>query len=70
MSFFKSNIDSTGRILRGSFSFILLLLAFASWSYNVSPLLTLILLISSLFTAFEALKGWCIARACGIKTKF
>ena len=22
------------------------------------------------FTLFEAVRGWCVARACGVKTKF
>lgn len=70
MSFFKSNIDSTGRAIRGGFAIILLLLALASWHFSLSPVLTLFLFLTALYTAIVALKGWCIARACGFKTKF
>jgi hypothetical protein len=30
----------------------------------------LILVAAGLVALFEAIRGWCIARACGIKTKF
>ena len=32
--------------------------------------LGLIFVVAGLFALFEAVRGWCIARACGIKTKF
>jgi len=30
----------------------------------------LILVAAGLFALFEAIRGWCLVRACGIKTKF
>jgi hypothetical protein len=30
----------------------------------------LIFVVAGLFAIFESIRGWCIARACGIKTKF
>jgi Flp pilus assembly protein TadB len=70
MSFFQPNIETSGRWLRGLSSFVLLVLAVVTWSLN-GPLLLLIALVGgSLFTALEAARGWCLARACGIKTKF
>ena len=30
----------------------------------------LIIVAAGLFAIFEAIRGWCFARACGIKTKF
>ena len=48
----KPNIALKGRILR--FSVALLLLAFAIWKHS------LIALIASLFTFFEACFSWCI----------
>lgn len=32
--------------------------------------LGLVLLVSAAFVLFEALRGWCVLRACGIKTKY
>ena len=32
--------------------------------------LGLILVAAGLFALFEAISGWCLVRACGIKTKF
>jgi hypothetical protein len=29
----------------------------------------LIFVLAGLFAIFEAVRGWCLARACGIKTK-
>ena len=37
---------------------------------KVSLILSLVLLASGAFVLFEALRGWCALRACGIKTKF
>ena len=30
---------------------------------------TMVVLLSALFVGYEALRGWCLLRACGIKTK-
>ncbi|NJK92992.1 MAG: hypothetical protein HC904_14935 [Blastochloris sp.] len=69
MSFFTPNIGTPGRLLRAGGSLLLFLLTALCWFLNFPPLLTLALFLAALFTAFEALRGWCIARACGIKTK-
>ena len=29
----------------------------------------LVLVLAGLFAIFEAIRGWCLVRACGIKTK-
>jgi hypothetical protein len=64
---FASNIGKSGRIFRGSLAALLLLAGL----YAVTELwwLGLILLSSGGFALFEALRGWCIMRACGIKTR-
>jgi hypothetical protein len=31
--------------------------------------LSLLLLLSGLFVLFEAIRGWCVLRACGIRTR-
>ena len=32
--------------------------------------LGLIFVVAGLFAIFESLRGWCLVRACGVKTKF
>jgi hypothetical protein len=64
---FSRNIDNKGRLIRGMGA--LLLLVGAGFGFTVSVWLGLALLASGVFVAFEALRGWCALRACGIKTK-
>ncbi len=66
-SFFAPNIDNQGRLWRAITA--LILLAGAAFSLFVSRWLAGLLLISGGFVLFEALRGWCALRACGIKTK-
>lgn len=65
---FRPNITSTGRLLRGLIALALLLAGiFASdahWTIRV------IFFVSATFVAFEALRGWCALRACGVRTRF
>ncbi len=65
---FARNIDAKGRWLRGIAAGALLLGGLAAWSFSLS--LSLGLMASGAFVMFEALRGWCALRACGIKTKF
>lgn len=65
--FFAPNIERNGRLARGITGMVLLIggiggVFFTWW-------LGLILLASAGFVLFEALRGWCFMRACGIKTK-
>lgn len=64
----KQNIEKTGRIARGGLSIIFLLFAGVLAPYT-APLAVIFLLVG-LFTLFEAARGWCAVRACGIKTPF
>lgn len=66
-SFMARNIDNRGRLVRGISA--LALLVGAGFGFTVSWWLGGLLLASALFVAFEALRGWCALRACGIKTK-
>ena len=66
-SFLSPNIETKGRLVRGVGA--LGLLVGAGFGYTVSVWLGLLLLTSGLFVGFEALRGWCFLRACGIKTK-
>ena len=65
--FFPRNIDKKGRLVRGLIA--LALFIGAGFSFEVSVWLSLALLASGIFVVFEALRGWCALRACGIKTK-
>lgn len=65
--FFRPNLTPTGRLVRGLGG--LGLLAGAWLGSSVSLWLGLILLASALFVLFEAARGWCVLRACGIRTK-
>ena len=65
--FFAPNIDREGRLVRGLMG--LALLIGAAFSIRESVWLGAVLAAIGAFGIFEALRGWCLARACGIKTK-
>ncbi len=65
---FSRNIDGKGRLIR--FIGALVLFVGAGFGYCYSGWLSLVLAASGGFVLFEALRGWCALRACGIKTKF
>ena len=64
---FPRNIDNKGRLARALGAAGLLLSAGLVFAW--SAWLGMLLLASGTFVAFEALRGWCALRACGIKTK-
>ncbi len=66
-SFFARNISNTGRLVRGLGALALLL--GAGIGFFVSILLGVVLAVSGVFVLFEALRGWCLLRACGLKTR-
>jgi len=64
----KQNIGRNGRIVRAAFgvSFLLagaLVFPHVAW-------LAIAFVVAGLFTLFEAARGWCGLRACGLKTPF
>ena len=66
--FFKTNIDRRGRIARTVWGVLttgggIALLSWNRWAGSV-------LIAVGVFSFFEAARGWCVVRACGIKTKF
>jgi len=67
VSFFRRNIQKNGRIARGVIGG-LCLVAGIIVAGDIT-LWGLILVVAGLFAIFEAIAGWCLARACGIKTK-
>ena len=65
--FFQPNIKRQGRIARGVIGTVCLLAGIILVDYKLW--LGLIFVVAGLFAIFEAVRGWCLARACGIKTK-
>jgi hypothetical protein len=65
--FFQPNINSTGRLVRGLLA--LALFIGGGFAFRVSIWAGIFLLASGAFVLFEAIRGWCGLRACGIKTK-
>ncbi|MEI6392347.1 MAG: YgaP-like transmembrane domain [Verrucomicrobiota bacterium] len=66
-SLFARNISNTGRLVRGVGA--VGLLVGAGFSYFLSVWLGVTLAVFGVFVLFEALRGWCLLRACGIRTK-
>lgn len=66
-TFMTRNIDNRGRVVRGIGA--LALLMGAGFGFAASWWLGGLLLASAAFVGFEALRGWCALRACGIKTR-
>ena len=67
MNFFNKNLETKGRVVRGTAALALATGAIFTWSHSRPGSIALI--ASSVFVGFEAARGWCALRACGIKTK-
>jgi len=65
--FFAPNIGNNGRLLRGLFAVGLFVSAW--FALGVATWLGIVLAGFGVFALFEALRGWCAMRACGIKTR-
>jgi hypothetical protein len=65
MSFFSPNIGAIGRLVRAVCG---LGCGGAAWFFRENTWVAVALVGSCVFMVFEALKGWCVARACGLKT--
>ena len=68
MSLLRPNIDTKGRVIRGGGALAMGIGAALTWPHSRAA--GIALAASSAFLAFEAARGWCAARACGVKTKF
>lgn len=66
-SFFARNLDHRGRMVRGIGGGLFVLGGVVACRFNTWLGVTLIL--SGGFMLFEAVRGWCVMRACGIKTR-
>jgi hypothetical protein len=65
--FFSPNIDRKGRVVRAVWAAGLFIGAW--FAFGISAVLGVVLIVSAVFALFEALRGWCVVRACGIKTR-
>jgi len=66
-SFFSRNLDSRGRLVRGLGGGLFVIGGVIACQSNTW--LGVILILSGGFMLFEAMRGWCVMRACGIKTR-
>ena len=66
--FFRRNLDHHGRIARGVIGALCLIAGIVVVDYKFW--LGIVLVAAGLFAIFESIRGWCLVRACGIKTKF
>ena len=62
------NIDNKGRLFRAAGAGVIGIAAVVLWWS--SPAVAVGLALAAAFLAFEAARGWCALRACGVKTKF
>lgn len=65
--FFARNLETRGRVVRGIAGVALLVMGVALCGVNV--LAAVVSIVCGVFVLFEAVRGWCLMRACGIKTK-
>ena len=68
MLYFRPNLDRKGRLIRAVGA--LTLAAGATLAWPQSRAVSLLLGVPAAFVVFEAARGWCVLRACGVKTKF
>ena len=69
MSFWTPNIDRRGRIFRGLMAVVLFAAAFIAHRQGIEWL-AVMLAIAALVGVVETARGWCVLRACKIKTRF
>ena len=65
---FRPNLSSTGRCVRGLASFAFFI--GGAFTVRIHLIAGVALFVGAGFLLFEALRGWCALRACGIQTRF
>ena len=68
MGFWTPNIERRGRVMRGIIAVILSAAAFLVHRSGIAWV-AWPLALAGIFTLCEALRGWCVLRACKIKTR-
>ena len=66
--FFERNIGKSGRILRAIYGVVMVGAGIFAWRWAVWA--GVILIAAGALGLFEAVRGWCLMRACGVKTKY
>ncbi|MEY2410592.1 MAG: hypothetical protein QOF48_3262 [Verrucomicrobiota bacterium] len=66
--FFAPNIDRAGRLIRALWGLVAMVVGILLWRAHWWAGVPCCLL--ALLAFYEAVRGWCIARACGIKTRY
>ncbi len=69
MGFWTPNIDRRGRIIRGIMTLALFAAAFFAHRKGIEWL-AVVLAVSALVGLVETMRGWCVLRACKIRTRF
>jgi hypothetical protein len=64
--FFSRNIGLTGRLIRGALGLLLAVAALCCEAWWARVLFG----VAAGFVCFEAARGWCVMRACGVKTRW
>jgi len=65
--FFSRNLEFRGRLVRGVLGGLSLIAGIIVADFNLWVCFPLVAF--GLFAIFEAVRGWCLMRACGIRTK-
>jgi hypothetical protein len=65
---FVTNIRTSDRLIRGMGAAGLFTLAW--WASTLAIWIGVTVALLGVFVLFEALRGWCVLRACGIRTRF
>lgn len=65
--YFRPNLETRGRLVRGAGGIAFVAGGAALCGVNLP--VSVLLIVSGGFMLFEAVRGWCVMRACGIKTK-
>jgi hypothetical protein len=65
--FFRPNLETRGRLVRGVGGVAFVAGGAALCGVNLPG--SVLLIVSGGFMLLEAVRGWCVMRACGIKTK-
>ncbi|MEA3208807.1 MAG: hypothetical protein QOE70_1864 [Chthoniobacter sp.] len=68
MSLPRANLDTKGRLIRGLAALAMSVGAGLTWPHSRAA--SIALAVSAAFVGFEAARGWCALRACGVKTRF
>jgi ribosomal protein S18 acetylase RimI-like enzyme len=64
--FLASNIDRRGRVVRAVYGVLMLGVGLILWRFTRAAAIAAF--AAAAFAFFEAARGWCVMRACGVKT--